>query len=121
MQSTDERDTRQAILRGFMLKCPACGKGKSIHKYLKVKDSCDYCGQELYHAVVDDGPAYFTLMTVLAIIFPFFAIIYSLGNPSPLVVALSLMFISTALALWFLPRIKGIFLGLQWAKRLYGF
>ena len=121
MSGEDERNTRQAAIRGFMLRCPSCGVGKTLHKYLKVRDKCSHCGIALHHAKVDDGPAYFTLMVVVAIIFPLFAVIYYNSDPNPLVVALSLMSAATALALWLLPRMKGVFIGLQWAARLHGF
>ena len=121
MQMDEDRDTRNAIIKGLQLRCPNCGKGKIFSGYLKVKDKCDRCGQELHHASVDDGPAYFTLMVVVAMIFPMFGIIYSLFDVEPLFVALSMMALATALALFILPRIKGLFIGLQWAKRLYGF
>jgi uncharacterized protein (DUF983 family) len=120
---TDEkaRNTKQAVTRGFMLKCPSCGVGKTLHKYLKVRDNCSHCGIDLRHASVDDGPAYFTLMVVVAIIFPLFAVIYSNYDPNPLFVAFSLMVAATGLALWLLPRVKGVFIGLQWAARVNGF
>jgi len=121
MQIEEERDTRKAIFRGLRLTCPSCGKGKILSGYLKVKNQCDCCGQELHHASVDDGPAYFTLMVVVAIIFPMFGVIYSLFEPEPVWVALSMMALATALALFILPRVKGLFIGLQWAKKLYGF
>lgn len=121
MSDQDKRNTKQAVVRGFMLRCPSCGTGKILHKYLKVKDKCHHCGLELHHASVDDGPAYFTLLAVVALIFPLFAVIYSNYDPNPLVVALSLMGAATGLALWLLPRVKGVFIGLQWAARLYGF
>ncbi len=119
--SDDERNTKQAVLRGFMLKCPSCGVGKTLHKYLKVKDKCSHCSLDLRHASVDDGPAYFTLMLVVAIIFPLFAVIYANYDPSPFTVAFSLMGVAACLALWLLPRVKGMFIGLQWAARLNGF
>ena len=121
MQVDDERDTQQAIFRGLKLKCPSCGKGKVLSGYLEVKDKCACCGQEFHHASVDDGPAYFTLMVVVAVVFPMFGLIYSLFEPEPLWVALFMMAFSTLLALLILPRVKGLFIGLQWAKRLYGF
>jgi len=121
MKTDDQRDTRKAIFRGIRLTCPSCGEGKILHGYLKVKDKCDCCGQELHHASVDDGPAYFTLMVVVAIIFPMFAVIYSISEPEPLLVALSMMVLATGLALFILPRVKGLFIGLQWAKKLHGF
>jgi len=121
MPDAQERDTRKAILRGVKLKCPSCGSGKVFAGYLKVKDECEVCGQKLHHASVDDGPAYFTLLVVVAVIFPMFAVIYSSFDPDPLWVALSMMALATGLALVILPRVKGVFIGLQWAKRLYGF
>ncbi|MFG6660318.1 DUF983 domain-containing protein [Sulfitobacter sp. 915] len=121
MKIDEERDTRKAIFRGLRMRCPSCGEGKILFGYLKVKDQCDCCGQELHHASVDDGPAYFTLMVVVAIIFPMFAVIYSLSEPEPFVVALLMMALATVLALLVLPRVKGMFIGLQWSKRLHGF
>jgi uncharacterized protein (DUF983 family) len=117
----DQRDTRQAIFRGAMLKCPSCGQGKVLSGYLTVKDQCAHCGQDLSHARTDDGPAYFTLLVVVAIVFPMFGLIYSLFTPRPLWVALFMVVLSTALALVLLPRVKGVFIGFQWAKRLHGF
>lgn len=121
MSDEIERDKKQAVLRGYMLKCPSCGVGKTLHKYLKVRDKCDHCGIKLHHASVDDGPAYFTLMVVVALIFPLFAIIYANYDPNPLFVALSMIGLATVLALLLLPRVKGVFIGLQWATRLNGF
>ncbi len=121
MPKDAERDTRQAIFRGLKLKCPSCGRGKILFGYIKVRDTCDVCGQQLHHASVDDGPAYFTLMVVVAVIFPLFGLIYSVSEPNPIWVALSMMGLATGLALVILPRVKGLFIGLQWAKRLYGF
>ena len=121
MQPDEERDTRKAMLRGFRLACPYCGNGKILAGYLKVRDKCDCCGQDLYHARVDDGPAYFTLMVVVAFVFPLFAVIYSNFAPDPLWVALAMMVLATGLAMVLLPRVKGLFIGLQWANRLHGF
>lgn len=121
MSDEEERNTKQAVIRGFMLKCPSCGVGKTLHKYLKVREKCSHCGIDLRHASVDDGPAYFTLIVVVAMIFPLFAVIYSNYDPNPLFVALLLMGAATGLALWLLPRVKGVFIELQWAARLHGF
>ena len=121
MKADDERDTRDAIFRGLRLKCPRCGEGRILYEYIKVKDQCDCCGQDLRHASVDDGPAYFTLMIVVAVIFPMFAVIYSVSEPEPIIVAFSMMALATALALFVLPRVTGMFIGLQWSKKLHGF
>jgi len=60
-------------------------------------------------------------MVVVAVVFPLFGLIYSVSEPNPLWVALSMMVLATGLALVILPRVKGLFIGLQWAKRLHGF
>ncbi len=121
MPDDAERVVKTALWRGFRKKCPSCGEGSALHKYLKVKHTCDHCGLELHYARTDDGPAYFTLCVVVAIVFPLFPIIYVNFAPEPWIVATSLIVFATLLALVLLPRIKGMFIGLQWANRLYGF
>ena len=52
-----ERETMPALLKGWRQKCPECGKGKLLHSYLKVNDSCSNCGLDLSGHRADDGPA----------------------------------------------------------------
>src|SRR5690606_2918036 len=63
-RSTGPRSLQQALLRGAMLKCPACGVGGLFHRYLKVVDQCPQCGESLHHHRADDAPAYFTIVIV---------------------------------------------------------
>ena len=35
--------------------------------------------------------------------------------------AIGFSVVFVALSLWLLPRLKGLFVGLQWAKRMHGF
>ncbi len=63
-QSTGSRSVSQALLRGFMLKCPACGVGALFRKYLKVSDDCPHCREALHHHRADDAPAYFIIVIV---------------------------------------------------------
>lgn len=118
---TEERDTRQAMRRGFMLRCPRCGEGAVLHSYLKVHDKCYECDLDLRLARADDGPAYFTILLVGHLAGFALHIMWSLWEPSPFVMASTLSAGCIALSLALLPRFKGALIGLQWAKELHGF
>ncbi|WP_171126732.1 DUF983 domain-containing protein [Ruegeria sp. HKCCA4707] len=117
----EERDTRSALRRGFALKCPNCGKKHVLHKYLKVNDTCTVCGLDLTHARADDGPAYFTILIVGHLAGFALHIIWSVWEPTPLVMATVTSAGAVALSLFLLPRFKGALIGLQWAKHMHGF
>jgi len=34
------------LWRGFTGRCPNCGKGRVLHKYLKVLSPCEVCGHD---------------------------------------------------------------------------
>ena len=59
-----ERDVWPAIRRGFRRKCPNCGSGPMMKSYLKVRDTCTVCREDLSHHRADDGPAYLTILIV---------------------------------------------------------
>ena len=41
-----ERPLRTAITRGFLGRCPACGRGQLFRSYLKVVNACKICGED---------------------------------------------------------------------------
>ena len=53
-----------ALLRGAACKCPNCGEGALFRKFLKVKDNCETCGEDLSHQRADDMPAYIVISIV---------------------------------------------------------
>lgn len=120
-QDAEVRDGRQAMRRGFMLTCPRCGKGAVVHSYLKVHDSCEECGLDLSRARADDGPAYFTILLVGHLAGFALHIMWSLWEPTPIVMASTISIGSIVLSLALLPRFKGALIGFQWAKGLHGF
>lgn len=119
--STEERPTKPAMLRGFRRRCPNCGEGKIFSGYLSVVDKCPVCDENLQHHRADDGPAYLTILVVGH----FLAIIMHVGftqlRPDPLVFATVLTVICVALSLYLLPRLKGVIIAIQWARRMHGF
>jgi len=119
--SIAERPLGPAIRRGLMLRCPACGGGPVLSGYLKVHDSCPACGEALHHQRADDGPAYLTILIVGHLIAPVLMFIYTHFEPDPVIVATGLSLGSLALLLFLLPRMKGMMVAFQWAKRMHGF
>ncbi|WP_116082567.1 DUF983 domain-containing protein [Tropicimonas sp. IMCC34011] len=117
----DDRPLGQSVLRGFRQRCPNCGEGKILFKYLKVRPACPVCGEDLSHQRADDGPAYVTILLVGHILGVVIHLVWVHLRPSPLMMALTLSAGVIVLSLWLLPRIKGAFVGLQWSRRMHGF
>jgi len=117
----EERDLGQAIWRGWRRRCPACGTGPMMKGYLKVRDTCTVCGEELHHQRADDGPAYLTILLVGHLMAPALGAAWIAFRPNPMVLASVFAIGTVALSLWLLPRFKGLMVGFQWAKRMHGF
>ncbi len=118
---TDERELRPAMWRGWRRRCPNCGSGPLLSGYLKVRDACPVCGEELCHHRADDGPAYLTILIVGHIMAPTLMWAFIEFRPDPLILATIFTIGCVALSLYLLPRLKGMIVGIQWAKRMYGF
>lgn len=121
MTEQTERPLKPAIWKGLRLRCPNCGKGKLLHSYLKVCETCSECGQELHHQRADDGPAYLTILLVGHLLAFVLHIVYVAYRPEPLTLALVLSVVTVAGSLFLLPRMKGLVVAYQWAKRMHGF
>lgn len=120
-QELEAREVKPAILKGLRLKCPRCGKGKLLHSYVKVNDSCSNCGLDLTPQRADDGPAYLTILIVGHILGFALHIAFTQWRPEPLDLALIMSVLAVGSALALLPRMKGLIVGYQWAKRMHGF
>ncbi|WP_245999415.1 DUF983 domain-containing protein [Paracoccus methylarcula] len=116
-----ERPTREAMLRGFRGRCPACGEGRLFSSFLKVADHCPNCDEALHHQRADDGPAYLTILLVSHLGAPLLLACYMAWRPSAMTMILSFGIGAVVLSLLLLPRIKGGMVGLQWARRMHGF
>ena len=117
----EERPLALALGRGWRCRCPNCGAGPMLYSYLKVRDNCAVCGEALYHQKADDGPAYLTILIVGHILAPLIYDVFVHYRPDPLVLASIFTTLTVALALFLLPRLKGMLVALQWAKRMHGF
>ncbi|MBS0564471.1 MAG: DUF983 domain-containing protein [Proteobacteria bacterium] len=117
----DARPTKPSVLRGWRGRCPACGQGRMFTGYLKVREACPACGEVLSHHRADDGPAYLTMLIVGHLMAPLMLWVYLVWRPQPLMLILIFSGGCVGLSLYLLPRLKGLLVGLQWAKRMHGF
>jgi len=119
--ASEDRPLKPALLRGWRRRCPNCGAGPMLRGYLKVRDTCPVCGEELHHHRADDGPAYLTILIVGHLLAPILLFTYTKWRPEPLVMAVGFTIGTVALSLYLLPRLKGAMVALQWANRMHGF
>ncbi|MEE9381551.1 MAG: DUF983 domain-containing protein [Hyphomonadaceae bacterium] len=107
----------RAFRRGAFGKCPKCGEGALFAAYLKHVDACGTCNESYAEIDAADGPAWFTMILVGALLMPF-AFIMIMAAPLPtwltLIVLLVLVIVVT---LAVLPRVKGAFIGVVWANQ----
>lgn len=120
-ETPDDRPTKPAMWRGLRRSCPNCREGYLFQGYLKVVDSCDVCSEDLHHHRADDGPAYLTILIVAH--FVGFAMNFAFVHfrPDPIVLAVVLTIVCVTLSLYLLPRLKGMIVAIQWARRMHGF
>jgi uncharacterized protein (DUF983 family) len=110
-----------ALRRGFLGRCPNCGRGKLFRAFLKVADSCPVCGEVFHHHRADDAPAYFVILIVGHIVIPA-ALLTEIVFAPPywLHVAIWLP-LTIILAVGLLQPIKGAIVAWQWANYMHGF
>jgi uncharacterized protein (DUF983 family) len=109
-----------ALLRGFLTRCPRCGIGSYRAGYLVVAPACRHCGEALGHIRADDGPAYFTLLIVAHLTVPASLAVEQAWHP-PLLLHMAAAVVAAVVLVWLLlPRVKGAMVGLMWALGLSG-
>jgi hypothetical protein len=69
----------------------------------------------------DDAPPYFTILIVAHIIVPLMLMFEQRLQPPEWQHMALWPPLTVLLCLWLLPRIKGVLIGLQWARRMHGF
>ena len=106
------------LKRGFMGRCPNCGEGRLLHRFLKVVSPCPACGHDNAQYPADDAPPYFTILIIghvlvapLIAILVFFPGIWAQPGSVLMAVLLPVVLIPTLLLL---PRVKGAVIGAQW-------
>ncbi|MEM1273379.1 MAG: DUF983 domain-containing protein [Pseudomonadota bacterium] len=116
-----DRPAWPAIRRGWRQRCPECGRGTLFDGYLKLRTECPICQADMTHARADDGPAYLSILITAKVMGPLMLWTYSAFQPDPVLLAAVFCVGVSAMALYLLPRLKGMIVGIQWAKRMHGF
>ena len=109
------------MLRGFSMRCPACGNGAMFARFLKVADICPHCHEELHHHRADDAPPYFTIFIVGHIVIPLVLVIEKIWHPDMLWFVSATVLVTLLLTVFLMPRVKGAVVAMQWAMRMHGF
>jgi uncharacterized protein (DUF983 family) len=111
----------EAMKRGFLGRCPACGDGRLFRAYLKVAEQCPACGEELHHHRADDLPAYLVIVIVGHIVVPMVLGIETRYAPPYWVHFALWPALTLGLSFGLLQPIKGAVVGLQWSMGMDGF
>lgn len=120
--AVERRNLGAAVRRGLAGRCPNCGEGKLFRAYLKVRDACPVCSEDLSHQRADDAPAYLTMLVVGHFIVAGILASEELWPDSPMLLTACIWASLAALSsLLLLPRVKGALVGYQWAMRMHGF
>jgi uncharacterized protein (DUF983 family) len=115
------RDLMLSLWRGFLGRCPSCGKGSLFRAFLKVADQCPVCNEHLHHHRADDMPAYLVIVVVGHIVVPVLLAVEKAFRPALLVHAVLWIPLTLVMSIALLPRVKGMVVGLQWTLRMHGF
>jgi len=92
-----------------------------FRKFLKVKDRCDACGEDLHHHRADDMPAYIVMSIVGHIVIGLLLWVETSFAPSIWIHIALWVPLTLGLSLGLLQPVKGTIVALQWALRMHGF
>lgn len=100
--------------------CPRCGKGRLFQSFLGLAARCEVCGEDFSKADSGDGPAFFVMFLVSAIVVPI-AFVLQFGLKIGAVATLGLACALTlGLSLLLLRPAKALLFALQWRLRASG-
>jgi uncharacterized protein (DUF983 family) len=116
-----EHSLKTDLMRGLRGRCPNCGEGHIFRSFLKVADTCEVCGEELFHQRADDFPAYLVIVLVGHIVVPLVLHVEVAYAPPYWLHAVLWPPLTLGLALLFIQPIKGAVIALQWRMGMHGF
>ena len=109
------------LVRGLLGRCPCCGKGRMFGAFLKVKDRCEVCGEELHHHRADDFPAYLVIVIIGHLVVPLILHVEMVYQPAYWIHAVLWLPLTLALSLLLIQPVKGAVIALQWRVGMHGF
>ena len=121
MSNSDPVTMVTALERGFVGRCPACGRGPMFDKFLRVASACEDCGEPFHHHRADDLPAYLVLLFVGHLIVTLLLFVDSAYAPPYWVEFAIWIPLTLLLSLGLLQPVKGAVVAMQWKMGLHGF
>ena len=96
-------------------RCGVCSEGRLFNGFLKLKSSCDHCGQDFTVADTADGPAFFVGFFIMIVLAPFYFIlpIADISIPAKVFGYLIVLAATAGLGYWLLPLAKSVLFNLQ--------
>ena len=113
--ATDDHKFKSAIRRGFLGRCPNCGRGRLFSGYLRTVQNCAVCNVRLGGYQTADGPAFATITIVGLLLIPTLGWSYVRFQPEPIHLAMTVCAVLTVVTLILLRIFKGMFVGYLWA------
>jgi len=110
-----------SMARGFIGRCPNCGKGHLFRAFLKPVASCEVCGEDYTHQRADDAPPYFTMVIVGHILVPLILAVQLTTQLTVLQHMAIWLPLTAIITVGLLQPVKGAVIALQWALRMHGF
>ena len=111
----------ESMKRGFLGRCPHCGRGKLFRAFAKTVDKCSVCGEEISHHRADDLPAYLVITIVGHIVLGAFLSVELLTEWTSWQHLSLWVPLTIVLSIALLQPVKGAVVGLQWANYMHGF
>ena len=116
-----DRSTSQALSNGAKSKCPNCGEGALYNGFINVNDNCSVCDEELLHHRADDLPPYINILVTGHIVVGFLMICMKYEWFGMWTTAIGGSLLALVMAIVLMRPLKGMVVGLQWAKEMHGF
>jgi uncharacterized protein (DUF983 family) len=110
-----------ALQRGFVGKCPCCGRGRLFAGFLQVARECEVCGEPFHHHRADDLPAYLVLLFVGHFIVTLLLAVDAAYTPPYWVEFAIWLPLTFLLSLGLLQPVKGAVVAMQWQMGMHGF
>lgn len=115
------RSVKSAMFRGFLCKCPSCGKGSIYNGLLSIRAVCEVCAEDLSHQKADDFPAYLNVLIVGHIVVGFAMAMMRYKFFDIWTITFLTAFVCIVTSIVMMRPLKGLVVGSQWALGMHGF
>jgi len=102
------------MIRGFLGRCPQCGRGRILSGYMHPASKCSACGEDFAPFQTADFASY-SVMFIIGLIFTPVIFVMSMKGQTSFWPSTLVGLLATASALVLLPRAKGAGMALLWA------